>query len=59
MWIIILDNREIGNRFSPISLAEDEDGEAIQFDSFEDAERWFLSDDLSDNYSARYVNMDE
>lgn len=60
MWIIIADNREFGNRYDEIFLLEDEDGNPLQFDTFEKAEKYFEEETgLADTCSAKYLNMDE
>ena len=59
MWIVIVDNREFGNRIDEIFVPEDENGRILTFDTFADAEQWFVESDFVETCSARYVNMDE
>ena len=57
--IVACGKRETGNRIDEIFVPEDENGRILTFDTFADAEQWFVESDFVETCSARYVNMDE
>jgi len=56
MYIIIVDTKEYWSHYTVIT---DEKGYPAEFETFEKAEEWFVISKFADNFSVRYINMDE